>query len=156
MIANPAVVQQMLQPTWFGSSQTIKDRVTLSARKASVDRRYEFVKAVLMKQVGTTLSGPKLRRMAADLFEAGIVHDKLDRLARRCKDALICWFCEHWDEMATNLAKMSSTQSNDLSNTPIPDQTVSHSSETSVLSDSVNADPWDPFDFPGFDDPGLG
>jgi hypothetical protein len=145
MFVNELMIHGVPKSIGFATAQTKRDHEALKLRKAALGNRYDLMRHVLMQYTGISLSGTKLRRLAAIIINAGIVHDKLDRLAVRCKSGLICWFCEHWEEVMNAMKKENPIQTQCTSNPPVKEPGVpwlgeSWASDDYGLTDTADID----------------
>jgi hypothetical protein len=70
------------------SAQTEKDNVSLSARKTALGSKFDAMKDFLKGKTKVELL------FAARLLRKERNIEKVDRVAKRHRDALICWYCE--------------------------------------------------------------
>jgi hypothetical protein len=75
--------------------QTVKDDETLEIRKRKIGEQYRLTEQRLEQILGTKLTRQKLLDTANKLYESGVVQHPPDRLCKRKKEALICWFSEN-------------------------------------------------------------
>jgi hypothetical protein len=76
-------------------AQTMRDENTLAKRKRKVGEKYKHIERLLEQSIRPKATHEKLLSLASLLCEEGMVRHYPDRLCRRKKEALICWFCEH-------------------------------------------------------------
>jgi hypothetical protein len=72
------------------SKQAEKDRVLTSERMRRNEACLGFVRKRLQ------LFSPNLQKKELDVVAQAVPGVSLDRLAKRSRDCLICWFCENW------------------------------------------------------------
>jgi hypothetical protein len=77
------------------SAQTVRDENKNRKRREQVGSRYDQMKIILEKCVKPKAILERLVPIAEHLINENFAQGKLDRIARRRKEALICWFCEH-------------------------------------------------------------
>jgi hypothetical protein len=88
------VVHHISKPRTL-SAQTCRDDKTLANRRKRVGEQYNHMEQILERVIGPLVTRAKLFAAAALLCKYGIVQRGPDRLCRRKKEALICWFCEN-------------------------------------------------------------
>jgi hypothetical protein len=87
------------------SKQTMKDQIDTTARLRRNAPFLPFVRTRLETCYGLSLQKKNLLIVAQTL--PGVV---LDRLAKRSRDCLMCWFCENWSIIEPLLASKCSQQ----------------------------------------------
>jgi hypothetical protein len=94
MEAEPTVIYRTgkMRPR---TAQTARDERTLELRKRKVGSQYAATEACLERALGRKLTRKKLLAAANQLYERRVVEYPPDRLCKRKKEALICWFCEN-------------------------------------------------------------
>jgi hypothetical protein len=85
------------------TAQTDRDNAELLARMRRASACYKPMEAFLEGQIGSRLTREKLFSLANRLYAQQIVDDPPDRLCRRKKEALVCWFCEHLVQVYSRL-----------------------------------------------------
>jgi hypothetical protein len=85
------------------TAQTERDNAELLARMKRAAASYRTVERFLECKVGPRLTREKLFALADRLYAQQIVDDPPDRLCRRKKEALICWFCERFAQVLGRL-----------------------------------------------------
>jgi hypothetical protein len=75
--------------------QTVRDEHALELRKRKAGEQYHVIEAWLQQIIGKKPTRQRLLTADTKLCELEIVHNPPDRLCKRKKDALICWFCEN-------------------------------------------------------------
>jgi hypothetical protein len=84
--------------------QTLLDQGQAQRRRKRAGAFYGRVEGALNRMTGGRPTRAALMELAAGLGgPRGII---IDRLARRMKEVLICWFCENWDRLNTPLQKV--------------------------------------------------
>lgn len=79
------------------SEQSIKDSYETEIRMEKNGVKIDLVEAVLENIYGKKYTVEQIRVLAMGI--ARKISKKLDRLAHRNKNALLCWFSENWDQV---------------------------------------------------------
>jgi hypothetical protein len=81
-------------------------RATKHDRKVTEERRAGFVQTGLYGKMYAALRPFTNRQLLPQAFgrAAQLSVGGPDRTAKRYREALICWFCEHWPELAGPLS----------------------------------------------------
>lgn len=74
--------------------QSIRDHEKISKRMNNLGVKYDYVSAYFEKMIGPHFTAFSLLEIATRV--ATKLKLKLDRLAKRNRSALLCWFGEHW------------------------------------------------------------
>jgi hypothetical protein len=90
----PMIVHCKSKPQQL-TAQTIRDGNTVAMRRHRVGEQYNQMERQLCRLFGSNVTRKTLLTFADLLLKEGLVRNPLDRLARRTKEALICWFCEN-------------------------------------------------------------
>lgn len=77
-----------------------RDSVHLTERIHKSGQYFYFFKDFLSKALGGDMRRVRLVRLAMECSYKNNI--TLDRLAKRIKDATICWFCENWNIIKNN------------------------------------------------------
>lgn len=78
-------------------SQTIRDYKKLQIRMKANEGKLEFVSNYLDDYFGTHVNAQILSSLAKIIID---IHGlSLDRLAKRNRSALLCWYAENWDKI---------------------------------------------------------
>jgi hypothetical protein len=91
--------------------QTVKDEEILEIRKRKVGEEYRMIEHWLEQTLGMKLTRQKLLETANKLYEMNVVEHPPDRLCKRKKEALICWFhenlrqCNNYELMKTSVCE---------------------------------------------------
>jgi hypothetical protein len=82
------------------SRKALKDQEAAIERRRRVGPSFDKMTKILNVMLNGQATCAELRRFATVL--GGARGLKLDRLAKRTKECLICWFCEHFPQLLTN------------------------------------------------------
>lgn len=97
---NPYIPKQKRNTT-----QSIRDNERTLARLKKNGFKIEYVTAYIDRQFGTHVSSANLLTFAHELCEK--LSLKLDRIAKRNKNALICWYAENWHIVQPHLKDLT-------------------------------------------------
>lgn len=111
------------------TTQSIRDNERTMARVKKNGFKIEYVTAYIDKQFGTHVSSAILLTFAHTLCEK--LSLKLDRIAKRNRNALICWYAENWATVQPHLSDLT-----------LPEKTEQKTDET---KDKLKEDQ-DPYD----------
>ena len=89
------------------SSQSIRDHERISKRIFNVGVMLDFVTAFFEKKLGSYVTVFSLLEIATKVSIKTKI--KLDRLAKRNRTALLCWFAEHWNKVYPHLFQSDET-----------------------------------------------
>lgn len=95
------------------TKRTIQDHKKIASRRNSCSDSYENVKQLLQCIFGKWQIG-QIREITLDI--AAKADLRMDRLAKRYNECLICWFCENWDSIAIHLIDYILTQQREDNN----------------------------------------
>lgn len=79
------------------TSKSIRDNERLKKRIKKIGIKMDLVSAYFENIFGGHVTTLFLLNLAADLEKK--IHVEVDRLARRNRQALLCWFAENWDKV---------------------------------------------------------
>lgn len=79
------------------TSKSIRDYERLKKRIKKIGIKMDLVSAYFENIFGGHVTTLFLLNLAADLEKK--IHVEVDRLARRNRQALLCWFAENWDKV---------------------------------------------------------
>lgn len=83
------------------SSQSLRDYEKIQHRIKASGSKIEFVSNYIDRYFGTHVTSVILLSLAKIFI--GKLDLKLDRLAKRNRSALLCWYAENWDSIYANL-----------------------------------------------------
>lgn len=109
------------------TNQSIRDNEKMELRVHRLGNRIDMVSAKLEVMFGDKFTCSTLLTQAGQLAEA--LHLKIDRLARRYRKGILCWYTENWDRLEPLLSNES-----DKLKSPVSDS-HSDSSEFIDVSD---------------------
>lgn len=81
--------------------QSIRDHEKIVKRMDNAGVKFDFVAAYFEKIIGPRYTVSSMLEIASNL--ANNMHLKIDRLAKRNRSALLCWFAEHWVLLSPHL-----------------------------------------------------
>lgn len=77
------------------TAQSVRDHEKIKKRLEYNGIMPDYISAYLEKSIGRHISSTSLLSLASDIeYEFNL---KIDRLARRNRQALLCWFAENWN-----------------------------------------------------------
>jgi hypothetical protein len=130
------------------SEQAQKDQVLITDRVRRNAPLIDAIRSTLEYACGPSPQKKDLLVVARQL--TGPCKIALDRLAKRSRDCLICWFCENWKTIETQFAALCSEQ-------PRAFDSRNSCSSTKVSEDEVvvptGCEPADDFDLESIFDP---
>lgn len=85
-------------------SQTIRDYKKLQIRMKENDGKYQYISTFLDKYFGTHVNTMILNSLAKIITDVHGV--PLDRLAKRNRSAMLCWYAENWDKICPVLSQL--------------------------------------------------
>lgn len=77
--------------------QSFRDHNRIVMRMEQIGVKMDYVSACLEKMCKTKLTSSYLLFIANGLISK--LHIPIDRLAKRNRTALLCWYAEHWEEV---------------------------------------------------------
>lgn len=90
------------------SKQTQKDQGFTRARVKRNETQISRIMPILEILCGQNPQKKDLLVLAQEIENHQSI--QLDRLAKRSKDCLICWFCENWDAISSKLNELCATR----------------------------------------------
>jgi hypothetical protein len=121
------------------SRQGEKDQYLMTARRRMNQANLPFVLSEFRRLMG---EAPKKKNLIPIAHRVSLMCEiPLDRLAKRSRDCLLCWFCENWSIIAPRITDLF-TQGNQLSGLAEKSDAFSEFG----LEDFFDSDPYDPPD----------
>ena len=108
-ISMPGITIQRTGKRQSLSQQTQKDQELTVQRLKKNEQMIPTVTHFLELVLGKSPQKKLLLSLATQL--TSITHIQLDRLAKRSRDCLLCWFCENWELFLPHLSEISSPSS---------------------------------------------
>ncbi|EAY02055.1 hypothetical protein TVAG_383580 [Trichomonas vaginalis G3] len=85
----------------FNSPKNIRDHLQIFERIRENGIKMDFVSAYIDREFGTKVKYLSLLSIAGNLSKE--LDLKLDRLAKRNRNALLCWYAENWDKIQPHI-----------------------------------------------------
>jgi hypothetical protein len=124
------------------TKQTEKDQLETRKRIQRNEAQWCVVKPKLHYYFGTILQRKRLLAVARKIEAL-----KLDRLAKRSRDCICCWFCENWIEIEPILPSFVTPTSQVNESEHQIDDAPGSQRQVEVSSGEVPCDWWDDGDF---------
>ena len=106
---HPIVVIKRVGKRTELSDRAIHEQEQVNNRIKNAGSLFEIVTKELKNIFHKNLNFPELRNIA-DMAIKG-TDLKVDRLSKRNKNAMICWFCENWETIRGTIHKMGDNKS---------------------------------------------
>ncbi|EAX95530.1 hypothetical protein TVAG_126600 [Trichomonas vaginalis G3] len=96
--------------------------------------KMDFVSAYIDRIIGTKVTYLNLLSFAIDI--SSVLEIKLDRLAKRNRNALLCWYAENWERIQPHIQKLKTMKEYNLK-TQI-DLSISNSPQNHQIDEKVD------------------
>lgn len=111
-------------------SQSARDFESIQKRIRSNSDKLEYVSSYIDRYFGTHVTSAILLSLARIIVENYNI--KIDRLAKRNRSALLCWYAENWTLIHGMLKGMSLSSLMNLTSSPTSDADIEKNSEPIV------------------------
>lgn len=106
---HPIVVIKRVGKRQMLSDRAIQEQEQVNSRIKKAGSLFDFVAKELKNVFHKDLNFTELRNIASTAVKGTNI--KIDRLSKRNKNAMLCWYCENWDAIRGTIEKMGDNKS---------------------------------------------
>lgn len=92
---HPVIVIQRVGKRNTVSTRTLEEQTITNRRIKACGERLEIVTRYIESKFGAKSNFTHIKKIASYIAES--LNIKIDRVSKRKKEAMLCWFTEHWD-----------------------------------------------------------